>query len=821
MAGAPANPEAQIRLEVYQAELARHGIDFDSTLVVGGYFRKEPAAIAIGEMLARGVEIDAIVAANDAMAFGAIEALRKHGRQVPRDVAVTGFDDLQFARLGNPPLTTIRQPFAAMAETAVRLVFDQMQGLSVPLLTELPSELVVRHSCGCNKRAMRGKGVRRSGLNVAEYLQERAGPIREILIDCLGVMSHNCEQIVDKLLEGLRQELAGHEESFVRVVEDIMALIGEDSESSRAMQFALIALRREFSEVATLELEVLWNEAGAALVLAITTGHALRRLALDNAYFRVLGAGEQASAALDLASLESVLLQSLLDIGANSAFISLHPEDVTTELEPFVCLVDRLRADPHVTRFPAHLLLPPGGYPSEKRRTSIVHPLTFEKKRLGVSVLEYSASLTGYNLLRNQLGSALHNVALHQEILNKTMLHERSIQERSATAKRLEALSVLAGGVAHDLNNALGPLVALPDIILSELEDLQLDKYVVEGIRGDIESIKVASLRAAQTIKDLLTLGRQGRVAKEPLDLNRVVQHCLAVGELRFLQGKHHDTKIVVEVGPEPLIIRGSEAQLTRAIINLVHNAIESIKGCGQVIVKSFRSRVLEPTSGYESVEPGDYAVVTVTDDGSGISSAELGRLFEPFFSKKRTSEQSGTGLGLAIVHGVAKEHEGYVDVTSTVGKGTTFVLYFPIEQDTSRFSSKPVLAQPATAKILVVDDELIQLRTASRILTRRGYEVDTIESGRQAFDLMVGYARIGDSPYQLVILDMLLNEEWDGLQVYEQIRQLFPKQKGVVVSGHAPTERVERAVRSGLTWLAKPYTADALARIVGEVLTG
>jgi CheY-like chemotaxis protein len=208
-----------------------------------------------------------------------------------------------------------------------------------------------------------------------------------------------------------------------------------------------------------------------------------------------------------------------------------------------------------------------------------------------------------------------------------------------------------------------------------------------------------------------------------------------------------------------------------------------------------------------------------VSDDGCGIEPHELGQVFEPFFTKKRAKETSGSGLGLAIVHGVVKEHEGFIDVASTPGVGTTISVYFPLVDGVER--REPVLAAPrGDARILIVDDEPMLLRTGRRVLVRLGYEVEVMESGLGACELFSGAAASGQSPFDLVIMDMVLGEELDGLQVIEQIQRLFPAQKVIVVSGHAPTERAELAVKKGLTWLGKPYGMETLAQTVQRVLT-
>jgi CheY-like chemotaxis protein len=267
-------------------------------------------------------------------------------------------------------------------------------------------------------------------------------------------------------------------------------------------------------------------------------------------------------------------------------------------------------------------------------------------------------------------------------------------------------------------------------------------------------------------------------------------------------------------------VIRGSESQLARAVDNLIRNAVESTGGDGEVVVKSARVDVPEPRAGYEMVPAGRYAMLSVSDDGCGIEPHELGQIFEPFFSKKRAKETSGSGLGLSIVHGVVKEHDGYIGVASTPEVGTTISLYFLLV-DGAESQDREVAAPRGSARILIVDDEPLQLRTGRRVLIRLGYDVEVMDSGLRAYELFSRAAASGQSPFDLVIMDMLLGESLDGLHVIEQIQRLFPAQKVIVVSGHAPTERAELAVRKGLTWLAKPYGIEALAQTVQRVLRG
>ncbi len=385
--------------------------------------------------------------------------------------------------------------------------------------------------------------------------------------------------------------------------------------------------------------------------------------------------------------------------------------------------------------------------------------------------------------------------------------------------KRLQSLSVLAGGVAHDLNNALGPLVALPDVILNDVEKAGLVD-ALPALRSDVDSIKASALRAAQTIKDLLTLGRQGRTSKDPLDIGKLITSSLQTELLRFLAESNPQVRIAVDVAKQPIAVCASEAHLMRAISNLVRNAVDAIRGTGQVAIKLRKVHLSKPLDGYEIIDPGDYAVLSVSDSGGGIPEHDLSRIFEPFFSRKRVDHHSGSGLGLAIVHGVVKEHEGFVDVASTVGAGTTFTLYFPCIESTAQAGGHASITPHVQAKLLLVDDEAIQLRTGARILRHLGYEVDVLDSGEKAQASFVLAAAKGKSPYDLVLMDMVLGEGRDGLAVIEEIRRLFPQQKAILLSGYAPTERVELAMRRGLTWLTKPCTSEALAKAVHAALS-
>ena len=820
VAGIHDNPEAQIRLAVYCQELRRHGIAYDPALVGNGAFAKEHAHRAVAAMIEQGLAFDAVVAANDAMAAGAIQALHHAGQRVPRDVLVTGYDDMPFARLGNPSLTTVRQPFEAMTTLAVDTLIKQMAGDAVPMCTNLRTEMVIRRSCGCSSygRNPSGPPARTASGDLADHVALRASHLQQVVAQCLKTGQRDTTGDAKRLVEGLLQEIQGEPAAFLRVVEDLIESAADDDDRGRALLVALGALRKECLGAATLEFEALCYEACALVALANSTGRALDRLNADERAFLLMGTAEQTSLALDLPALEQVLARVLPNSGIRTAFLAYYTDEHCDELEPLVCVVQSANITPEVGRYRAGKLLPTQAYGSEQRLTFLIFPMAYDGQALGLAAFAYEDRAARYNMVLAQISGAVRKIALHQEILQKTKLHERSVQERLATTKRLEALSVLAGAVAHDLNNVLSPMLALSDVVIAELAELSLPSGRLLDLTTDMHTIRAASLQAAQTIGDLLTLGRQGRLAKDALSLNDVVQRC-GDASLRALRDLHPELDVTVDLTADSVMVLGSEAQLARAVANLIHNAADAAVGRGCVRVATSRVNVAEPYFGFERIEPGEYAVVTVTDDGAGIADAELSRIFEPYFSTKRAAERSGTGLGLAIVHGVVKEHQGFIDVTSTVGNGTTFALYIPLTRRSRRISVPLPPVRTCNAKILVVDDDVLLLRTCSRVLGRLGYQVIASRSAQQSYEEFARAAASGTRPCDLVVADMILNEPIDGLEFIARIRELFPAQKAIIASGHADIERVHRAAERGLLWLAKPYTAATLARAVQAAL--
>ena len=250
--------------------------------------------------------------------------------------------------------------------------------------------------------------------------------------------------------------------------------------------------------------------------------------------------------------------------------------------------------------------------------------------------------------------------------------------------------------------------------------------------------------------------------------------------------------------------------------MNLISNASEAVEGNGDVVISTRNRYVDMPIRGYDHVNTGEYAVLSVSDNGSGISPEDLERIFEPFYTKKIMS-RSGTGLGLAVVWNVVKDHEGYIDVT-TDETGTTFKLYFPIAREpiSEKTLSIPIEDFKGRGEtILIVDDVESQREIACNMLAALDYKVEAVSSGERAVEYLKEHS------VDLVLLDMIMDPGISGRETYERILEIHPKQKAIIVSGFAITEDVVATQKLGAgKYLKKPYTLEKIAIAVRDELT-
>jgi PAS domain S-box-containing protein len=384
----------------------------------------------------------------------------------------------------------------------------------------------------------------------------------------------------------------------------------------------------------------------------------------------------------------------------------------------------------------------------------------------------------------------------------------RESEEKLARSKKMESLGLLAGGVAHDLNNVLAGLVSYPELLLLDLPENS-------KLREPIETMQESGHRAAAIVQDMLTVARGVTATKEPLNLNDLVSDYLHSPEFKKLEQFHPTVTIKINLNSNLLNITGSHVHIRKVIMNLVSNASEAIEGSGNVIISTMNRYIDRPLRGYDDVSIGEYAVLAVSDDGPGISSGDFERIFDPFFTKK-VMGRSGTGLGLAVVWNVVQDHEGYIEVKSNENS-TMFEVYFSITRD--EISDKALSIHIKDYKgdgerILVVDDVESQREISCKMLDTLGYKTKAVSSGEEAIEYLK------ENTVDLILLDMIMDPGINGRETYERIIKIHPNQKAIITSGFAETDDVKKAQKLGAgQYIKKPLALEMIGIAVRDEL--
>ncbi len=386
---------------------------------------------------------------------------------------------------------------------------------------------------------------------------------------------------------------------------------------------------------------------------------------------------------------------------------------------------------------------------------------------------------------------------------------EKNLEDDLKRAQKMEAIGTLAGGVAHDLNNVLSGIVSYPDLLLTQIpEDSPL--------RDSIETIRHTGEKAAAIVLDLLTLARRGVPNHVVTNLNDILADYLRSPEHAKMKSFHYNVKFITDFKRDLLNIKGSTFHLSKSIMNLVSNAAESMPDGGILSISTENRNVDMTSSSYTQVPPGDYVTVTISDTGVGISSEDRDRIFDPFYTKKIMG-RSGTGLGMTVVWGTVKDHNGYIELESSVGNGTVFTLYFPATREEKTIRTDKLASDKYRGNgelVLVVDDVTEQRDIASKILKHLGYSVSTVSNGEEAIEYLRHHK------VDIVLLDMIMDPGIDGLETYKQIIKNHPGQRAIITSGYSETGRVQEAMSMGVgTYIKKPYTLELLGTTVKKEL--
>ena len=387
---------------------------------------------------------------------------------------------------------------------------------------------------------------------------------------------------------------------------------------------------------------------------------------------------------------------------------------------------------------------------------------------------------------------------------------QQEMEAKLHRSMKMEAIGLMASGVAHDLNNILSGIVSYPELLLMKLPP-------ESELRTPLESIRKSGLRAAEVVSDMLTVTRGVMAARELVNFNALVGEQLESPEWKQLKSGNDQLTCAFVLDPDLLNVSCSPVHIRKSLSNLLFNAVEAMDGDGTVTVTTANRYIEQSVAENNYLKRGEYVLLSVSDTGSGISSEDMEHIFEPFYSKK-VMGKSGTGLGLTIVWNTVQDHGGDITVESDA-RGTTFNLFFPATRENVDVQKEEESREDLLGNgelILVVDDEEQQRGIAGQLLESLGYSVSIAASGEEAVDL------IAEKHFDLVLLDMIMDPGINGRRCYELMLDHRPGLKAIIASGFSESGEVKKALSLGASsFIRKPYTIVQLGRELRQALGG
>ena len=402
--------------------------------------------------------------------------------------------------------------------------------------------------------------------------------------------------------------------------------------------------------------------------------------------------------------------------------------------------------------------------------------------------------------VRDSQGRAYRMAGSLTDITERKKLEQQLLQ-----SQKMESIGILAGGVAHEFNNLLTAISGYGQILQ---ESIPADDELSQESIGNV--LKAAE-RAAELTRSLLAFSRKQTIKPEPLCVDTIIGYVDKL--IQRVIGE--DIEISVDLSGKNFLVKADVGQVEQVLMNLATNARDAMPRGGRLCIMTGKVVVEEGSEArYDLPAPGEYALISFADTGTGIDKESLGKIFEPFYTTKEVGK--GTGLGLSLVHGIIKQHNGSILVSSEMGKGTTFNIYLPLieghaVEEISKMSA-PHAAGMET--VLVVEDEEIVRVFMEKILERAGYKVIVADNGENA----VSRFKQNDD-ISLVLSDVVMPGK-NGREMLDEIRKMKPGIKAVFISGYAADVMHDKGILEECTDLiTKPFKKDELLRKVRQIL--
>ena len=389
------------------------------------------------------------------------------------------------------------------------------------------------------------------------------------------------------------------------------------------------------------------------------------------------------------------------------------------------------------------------------------------------------------------------HLVIYEDITERLQL-EQQLQQ----AKRIEAIGTLAGGIAHNFNNLMMGIQGRASLMTLELGNAHPQQEHIKAIEKQIVS-------ASNLTRQLLGLARGGKYEVKPIDINELLHSSAAIfGRTR------KDIQIHSKTFPSSLVVEADKRQIEQVFLNIFVNSIQAMPDGGDIYLETFPLNLNAAFCKPYGVMPGQYAKISIEDNGVGMSKETCQQVFDPFFTTK--DKYMGTGLGLASAYGIVKNHGGIITVYSDPGHGTTISIYLPISEKTAHVEEHVEdMIIRGSGNILLVDDEDIIIDVSKPMLENLGYSVIVAKGGRNAVDSV---SETGEN-VDLVILDLIM-PDMDGSMTFDAIREIHPKMPIILSSGYSLKGKATDIMRRGCNaFIQKPFNISELSQLIRKVL--
>lgn len=717
--GPGGNFDADERLQIYCETLSGLNIPYDPGLIIQGDFTPQSGAQAAITLLDKpGTKVDAILAANDDMARGAIEELQRHNISIPKVLAVIGFDDQVYSKILNPPLSTIRQPTYEIASKALDIILDIIEKKEVPLTIYLPTEPVIRESCGCFKESLSLNSVHQISLELDTAREEPEEPV------------YHLEKLAESIHKSIMNQTTGKPdfENLYLKIEDIDGILHSLFEALNKNDYTpfLYTLKAQLNKTTRFNRnkEIMWQVFISALrsnILSFLSASKRQlaeiilhksRLLIDDysereyhhntikeaqSYQIYRDIGE------DIVSLESiedvleVLGVNFPKLGIKSCYLSLYEgkdnENLQFSYSKLLFVLNpggRKEIGKQGISFPTRRLFPDGIIPDNKAWSLLVESIFFGRNQLGIVLYEPESQM-GFNadiMRRLLLNSALKGAAFIQQIQNQSQnleaanrelqntLHTLQTTQKSLVeSKKMAALGGLVAGIAHEINTPIGIGVTAASHLAKETAELLLkintngltksDLHSYINVANEATSMILSNLqRSHELIKSFKGIAvDQSSEEKRSFKLKDYIQDILLSLRPKLKKVNHN----ILIYCPDDITLYSYPGAFSQIITNLLINSLihafdDDQKGSILIDIKQEDSEI----------------TLTYSDNGKGIEEKNLKKIFDPFFTTRRS--KGGTGLGLHLIFNIITQTlGGTIKCKSKPGVGTRFIIQIPV----------------------------------------------------------------------------------------------------------------------------------------------